>query len=353
MFQIVLSLMVGIFVGWNFHLFYAELNKIEHKPPLPLLQISSTSENSDQTLKRDKNKTISCIPINTITVQEENHTILDESQIKDLSFQQLLEQNNFSDAMAFYMEANEEELKRYQKILEGYFASSIKKFPKRVIEEMLHYIEIEPNSESTQRYLAKHYIQQKSFKEAIDLYQNLHENFDDENDTIELAQLYYDVENYEASESLLKELEEDSIYHSKAERILEEIIKKEKELEQYTHQIPLIKMGSHYSLVLNINNVPVTLLLDTGASYTFVDEEKVPTLNIEKEILLNTAGGEIVAHLAHADSLVVEDIVLSNFKITLGSFKRDHTDGLLGMNFFEQFDFKIDQNKNLLYLSQK
>ncbi len=341
--------MAGIFIGWNFHLFYAELDKLDKKISPPPIQYSPIHADS----KKEENQTKSTIPINHISIREENHTVLDETQIKELSFQELLEQKNFTDAMAFYMEANEEELKRYQTLLKGYFNTYLPKFPKRVTEEMLQYIEIEPNSASAQRYLATYYIQKKSFKKAIDLYLNLHEHFEEENDTIELAQLYFKIENYEESQNLLHELDEDSIYHAKALRILEKIFKKEQELTEYTHQIPLIKIDSHYGLVLNINNVPLTLLLDTGASYTFVDEEKVPGLNIEKEIILNTAGGEIIVQLAYADTVVLEDIVLKNFKITIGSFKREHTDGLLGMNFFEQFNFKIDQNKHILYLSKK
>lgn len=353
MFQIVLSLMAGIFIGWNFHLFYAELDKIEGHPPQPqIISPPSPDQNLNKILKKEEDK-IDYEPIQHTELAQEFNNSTEEPPSTDPSFQELLEKDNFSDAIAFYMEANEEELILYQGILEKYFKKHLKDSPLKIIEEIKHYIEMEPNSQSMQLYLANYYLDQKKLKEAISVFQNLHENFEDENYTIQLAKLYYQLEDYEQSNTLLQEINEDSIYHAKAQKLLDAINKKENALAHYTHQIPLNKVGSHYTIMLYINHTPLTLLLDTGASYTFVDEEKLPSLNIEKEILLDTAGGEIIAQLAHADTLQIEEIELKNFKVALGSFKREQADGLLGMNFFEQFDFKIDQKRQLLYLSLK
>jgi len=104
---------------------------------------------------------------------------------------------------------------------------------------------------------------------------------------------------------------------------------------------------------LNINQTPLTLLLDTGATYTFIDSDKIPSLTLEKEILLNTAGGDIIAHIAKADTLSIGDLELKDFKLTVAPFKRQYSDGLLGMNFFNRFDFKINQNSGVLYLGEK
>ncbi|NEW59863.1 hypothetical protein GSY74_01090, partial [Sulfurovum sp. bin170] len=313
------------------------------------------------------------------------------------SFQSLLDQDNFSDAMALYMEADNEQLSEYQLALKAYFYDRINRFPKKTIEQILYYMEIEPQSEDIPLYLAKYYSEKGEFEKAIKLLLELQEthqegssksishdlnstiesyierltkakeftklisflediiskNLKSEKYSIRLAELYYNLDNYEKVQELLEYIDSDSTYGAKAQTMLQNIELREKELAQYTHKIPLIKIDSHYSINLTINQIPVTLLLDTGASYTFIDSEKVPSLVIEKEILLNTAGGEIVANLCQAESLTIEDIELKDFTVTTAPFKDRGADGLLGMNFFEQFNFKIDQNRSLLYLAEK
>lgn len=86
-----------------------------------------------------------------------------------------------------------------------------------------------------------------------------------------------------------------------------------------------------------------------------INEEKLssaPTL-INDNVTLKTAGGEVLAQLKMAQKFTVGEIELENFKVTTSSFTHGNADGLLGMNFFQKFKFKIDQEKKLLYLSEK
>jgi clan AA aspartic protease (TIGR02281 family) len=316
-----------------------------------------------------------------------------EDRIKELSFKQLLDNGRFGDAMTVYMEADEEKLKKYRLILKVYFYDKAKKNPNKIIEEILYYIEIEPKSIDFKLYLAELYRKLGKFKEAIDLlldlqhYQDM-DNLESLNRTIEsyiqkleemkdfqkliqflediitresanqkyiirLAHLYYKLDNYDRAEELLEELETDPTYSAKVEIIKKNIEQKKRELEQYTDRIPLIKIGSHYGIHLYINGTPIVALLDTGATYTLIDEERVQSLNLKSGIVLDTVGGEINANFAVAESLIVDNIELKNFKLTVAPFKKSGIDGLLGMNFFKKFDFKIDQNKQLLYLKLK
>jgi len=377
MFQIVLSLMAGIFIGWNFHLFYSELEKIDQRISPQSTEPTSTSspvivENNHSI--SNNNTTLSSVdlsnvpPSNTTKVitlyktriVERNLTKIKSSSNNETappqepsSFEQLLTQGNFSDALAFYMEANEEELKVYQPLMEAYFKEHIQANPKKIIEQIGDYLEIEPNSKEMQNFLAQYCIQHHDLEKAIELFENIHDSFDDENNTLFLAQLYINLEQYEMATQLLEEIDDSSIYHAKAHKLLEDIQQKEKEHQQYNHQIPLQKHDSHYLVNVEIDQIPLRLLLDTGASYTFVDEEKVPSISIEKELLLNTAGGRIIAHLSQVQSFQIGDIELEAFKIATGDFKRSYAEGLLGMDFFKQFDFKIDQNRSMLYLAPK
>ena len=179
------------------------------------------------------------------------------------------------------------------------------------------------------------------------------QNLENSHYIIALAEIYANLNQYEKSQKLLEEIKYSTTYATKVEMLLRDIEKRKREREQYSYQIPLEKNASHFIVNLMINNTPLRLLLDTGATYTFIDEEKAPSLNILGEVQLNTAGGEITAQLCKADRLVLESIVLRDFEVTVAPFKHENADGLLGMNFFEQFKFMIDQELSILYLSDK
>jgi predicted aspartyl protease len=95
-------------------------------------------------------------------------------------------------------------------------------------------------------------------------------------------------------------------------------------------------------------------MLDTGASITSVDVNKVQNLKvIRKNIPFHTAGGIIHKNIYEAKEFKVADISLSNFSITGTHFSGKYSDGLLGMNFLGNFKFKIDQQEAILYLGMK
>jgi len=389
MFQIVLSLIAGILIGWNFHLFYMALE--------PKRCVENNQTVIYKLINQPKTATIKPISSNQNKIDKtpkEINTTKDINSSNRVNFEKLLNSGNFSDAMAFYLEADEQELKEYKLILKVYFYDNIDKQPQKTIDEILQYIDIEPKSDDFKLYLAKIYRDQKEFQKALDIlfelkntqnskvidsdlnrtiesyvkyleesknfeklisfYQEMiDKNIDNDKYIIRLAQLYNELDRYEESKKLLEEISENSIYQAKAENILKDIEKKEKILQHYTHIIPLKKIGLQYGIEVNINQTPLILLLDTGATYTFIDSDKVPSLTLEKEILLNTAGGDIIAHIAKADSFIIGDLELKDFNLTVAPFKREYSDGLLGMNFFNRFDFKINQNSGVLYLGEK
>ncbi|MCK5854382.1 MAG: aspartyl protease family protein [Sulfurovaceae bacterium] len=417
MFQIVLSLMVGVFIGWNFHLFYISLEpkslipqslalsqnyklepmeevKLKEEELPKLIVVSKENNLSEKNISTIPEKFLNLKLVDKRIVSEEVESKTHKSSIKNAYFQVLLKQNKFTDAMAFYMEGEEVELKAYRLILKVYFYDKSAISAEETIGQILQYIEIEPLNLDIQLYLAKLYLEQNEFEKSINFLFELQNNYQDKNlqlittnlDTtiesyitklndakstsklivflediisksitpekyiIRLAELYKNLEIYDKAEELLSEINNDSTYSNKAINLLNEIEKSQIETEQYPYKIPLNKIGSHFTVNLNINHTPLTLLLDTGASYTFIDTDKIPNLEGGREILLNTAGGEIIGEFYVAQSLTLQEIELKNFKITVAPFKNQNTDGLLGMNFFEKFDFKIDQERGILYL---
>jgi predicted aspartyl protease len=406
MFQIVLSLIIGVFIGWNFHLFYVSLEPKNLMPKSLMLSESYTAKPISEAIspklisKNRVDKNISTITPKVLNIKliEKRIIVKNDKErknyIRNKYFQVLLKQNNFSDAMAFYMEGTPEEIKAYQLILKVYFYDKALISPDETIEQLLQYIEIEPQNLDIQLYLAKIYRDEHEFQKSIEFLFELQHSYQDKDlkritnelDTtiesyitklteaksvsklilflediisksnmaekymIRLAELYRNLEIYDKAEEILNEVNIDSTYNNQAINLIKELHELQIETEEYPHKIALNKIGSQFSVNLTINNTPLTLLLDTGASYTFIDVNKIPNLEEGKEILLNTAGGEITGELYLAQSLIIQDIELTDFEITVAPFRNQNMEGLLGMNFFEKFNFKIDQEKAMLYL---
>ncbi|HIP51245.1 MAG TPA: hypothetical protein EYG94_04070 [Campylobacterales bacterium] len=207
--------------------------------------------------------------------------------------------------MSLYVDASESKLLLYQPTLVKYFEIKVENNHQEAVEQMLEFQEL------------------ASSQSKIDI-------------------------------EVLHEIE-DSNYEEKAQILLSFIKEKINKIQEYSHKFSLKKIGEHFTIDVTINNEPITLLLDTGATLTLVNESKLPSsLNIIKEnILLNTAGGEVYTQLQEADVFSIGEIELKRFQIVSSSFEQKEADGLLGMNFFKQFRFKIDQEKAVLYLSRK
>jgi len=303
MFNLLLALVAGLIIGWNFHSFFMQLEPsaiLKNNTDIsqfPKEKIAPTPITSKQpSIQKLPKKTMQ--EINTSTpkhIDNEEHD----------SFDYLLHNNLFSDAMALYIDANEAKLLFYQSILIQYFETEVQNNPQKALEEMLEFQEIEPSERK---------VDMESFQEI------------DDNDYLEKSQILFNL-------------------------IKEEMDKN----NEYTHEIPLKKLGEHFLIEVTINSQALTLLLDTGATLTMIDDAKLDSsLHIIKEnIVLSTAGGKINAKLQEAESFSLGDIELQNFQIVSSRFKQNGADGLLGMNFFKKFKFKIDQEEAILYLSEK
>ena len=317
-----------------------------------------------------------------------------------VSFKVLLEKNLFEDAMLLYMDAEESDLAGYMAMVINYFQARIKTSSNESIGEMLQFIEIEPESRKVQYLLVSLYIQKKEYLKAIDQIIILKENYTDESDekklntllkssadsyietlqqhknfaelipfleqmmgydlfktyyALGLAKLYFDLQKYDESRTLLLEVKEDETYGRQAQNLLDKIGKLEEVAKEYDHKIPLQRRGEHFSVQVTIDGATsLNLLLDTGATYTLVTEGKLfsPAI-LKRNLKLRTAGGEITADLCRMETFALQDIELHHFKIMVAPFEHKGIDGLLGMNFFKKFKFYIDQKEMILYLSEK
>lgn len=118
--------------------------------------------------------------------------------------------------------------------------------------------------------------------------------------------------------------------------------------------IPLKRVGKHYAATAMINDTKsVDLLLDTGASLTVVKRSALQDVFLDEGKLMqfNTANGTTQGQIYRLTLFSLDTVSLTNFDLAvLDMPDMESADGLLGMNFFENFQFRIDQKENVLRL---
>ena len=95
------------------------------------------------------------------------------------------------------------------------------------------------------------------------------------------------------------------------------------------------------------------LIVDTGASLTILDPSVMVTLGFTEEdkSALSTVQspiGKEKGYRLHLPSIECLGKKVENFEVACHSLGLQHIDGLLGMNFLEQFDFCIFPRKNVI-----
>lgn len=124
-------------------------------------------------------------------------------------------------------------------------------------------------------------------------------------------------------------------------------------------EVPLKLAGEHYLVNLDIAGAgSVELMLDTGASKTVIKrallEDKVlGLLENTQSIQMNTANGNAKGLVVTLKNVGMSSIDIDQLEVVLMDLPDFKYDGLLGMNFLGQFDFKIDQEGLVLVLATK
>jgi len=218
---------------------------------------------------------------------------------------------------------------------------SVKKIDTKLKEVSIHYID--------------DLMQKNEYLPLMTFLEEMLANEEDSFYRFKLAKLYMKLDKAQEATELLEELQYDDIYEINAKIMLEKLANIDNvENENYEYAIPLEKYGAHYLVHVVLDDTSFKLILDTGASFIYIDEDKASMLEIVKEnVLLKTAGEDVYATLCKADILRVGDLEISNIQVTTAPFKRENADGLLGMNFLNRFSFYIDQKKDILYLNPK
>lgn len=381
----ILIILLMVLVGWlSIDYLHLKLPTFPTGDTYKITQVKKTLSNH----KREKTKQPS--------LNQKVFNVHVKHQDKDTeSIDALLRQNRFYDALAFYLDhCTPMNVKK----IKAYLSTLAKTNPDLALEYMQVFLDNAPQS-GISKLMIKTYISQKNFYKAIDLMMQEKENatsdleekrlsswikeislkhidrlmkqeeygqliafleemmaYNNNNGfySFRLAQLYMKLDKVEEASVLLHELEYDEVYAQNVTKMLKSIEKVDEDNEGYQYAIPLQKYGDHYAVNVSLDGTEVTLMLDTGATIILIDEDKASHLKVlNNTMILQTAGNDIKAKLCQASSMKIGNLELANIQMTAAPFKRNGIDGLLGMNFFKQFDFMINQNQNILYLNPK
>lgn len=128
---------------------------------------------------------------------------------------------------------------------------------------------------------------------------------------------------------------------------------------QFDRAIDLTRRGDHFVVSATLNNRKMNLMIDTGASTTVLTQKAFSKLRTGRfnsdfigEYLVNTAGGQIKAPIYRLRSMAIADYRIKDIAVVVLPMEEfSQADGLLGMNFLREFDFRIDQLRALLFLT--
>ncbi len=102
------------------------------------------------------------------------------------------------------------------------------------------------------------------------------------------------------------------------------------------------------------------MLVDTGSGITILSRELARELKLPEEpgspITLKTLAMDIEAQLARLDSIQVGDLSKNNFPVAITDLplvENTKFDGILGMDFMNNFKIHIDNEKHTIMLTPK
>ena len=126
-----------------------------------------------------------------------------------------------------------------------------------------------------------------------------------------------------------------------------------------TTAAPMQRLGDAFSVRVIINGIlPVTLLIDTGATLTIIHPDVLQLAGInlkqsKKNIQLKTVNGIIKVPVFELRSLALGDQLVNDIEVGgVAMSGVGGVNGLLGMNFLNRFKFTLDQQQQLLLLAR-
>jgi clan AA aspartic protease (TIGR02281 family) len=174
---------------------------------------------------------------------------------------------------------------------------------------------------------------------------------------IELAKWFIKASQLDAAIEQLNVVQYDPFVGDTAQKMLAEI--ERLRLKLLETPLALQRKGSHFMVDAILNHRDIRLLIDTGASLTVLDSAAAAQLGLNESDMLqrmqmNTANGVTEALLYRIDSMALGVFSVSPMDIAVVEhLEVNGASGLLGMNFLQHFEFRIDQSDAQLFLKYR
>lgn len=119
--------------------------------------------------------------------------------------------------------------------------------------------------------------------------------------------------------------------------------------------IPFTERGSLKYITVQINNVPLELLFDTGANSIVLNSDALQSLGITEfstvgKLQSHTAGGVVEGYVITLNSIMVGSIIRNNYDV---AYVPSSTKNLLGASFFANYNYYIDEDYKVIRLIPK
>ena len=210
------------------------------------------------------------------------------------------------------------------------------------------------------QYVSEHraqLIEQQRWTELLEFYQrlvSLDPHFSEH--YYRLAEVQVRLQLFDQALYSLYFILQDSVMGARARALEERINERLRFTEGVT--VPLLKHGIHHVVEARLPSGALRLLLDTGASITTLTPNAARRLNLsvdsDRSISLATAGGLVSAPIIEVSGFTVGAAKVERLQVgILPLVGNDGFDGLLGMNFLQQFASSINQQDGVLHLQNK
>lgn len=114
------------------------------------------------------------------------------------------------------------------------------------------------------------------------------------------------------------------------------------------------KAGNHFTGTGAINDVPIPMMVDSGASFVSVDRAYALRAGLPasgRPVAMVTANGRVSGYLVHADKVRFAGHEVRNVEVVVQVSGRAYPGALLGMSFLRHFD--LNMNGDVLTLHRK
>ncbi|VAW85914.1 hypothetical protein MNBD_GAMMA16-1701 [hydrothermal vent metagenome] len=174
---------------------------------------------------------------------------------------------------------------------------------------------------------------------------------------IELSALLIKASRLDAAIMQLNVVQHDPFVGDVAQQMLIEI----ERLKLLTLETPvaLERKGNHFIVDAMLNDYELRLMIDTGASLTVLSNSVARALGLHESnalqrLLVNTANGSTEALLYRLETMTIGEFNVSSIDIAVvANLEINGASGLLGMNFLQNFEFRIDQKNEQLFLKYR